>query len=136
MHAAPRAASAFRSEARLVAARAHALPRRHRFSTQGSFAPVLRSARKLRGRHTVLHVARSSADVSRLGIALTRRLVPSAVLRNRLKRLLRETFRRHAVKNLGVDCVVTLRAAVTHGTEAAIVDEVRGFFDQLSVAST
>jgi ribonuclease P protein component len=114
-----------------MAPRDEAFSRRHRFTAQGAFAPALRSARKLRGQHAVLHVARSPSRDSRLGIALTRRFVPSAVARNRLKRLLREAFRRHAVKGLGLDCVVTLRAPPGRDAERAIVDEVRALFDQL-----
>jgi len=114
-----------------MAQRAHAFSRRHRFAAQGSFGPVLRASRKIRGRQAVLHVARAPAEESRLGIALARRMVRSSVARNRIKRLLREVFRHHAVKSRGFDCVVTLRTAPAEGDEAAIALEVHGFFDQL-----
>jgi ribonuclease P protein component len=112
---------------------AEGFSRRHRFTSQGSFGPVLRGSRKLRGELAVLHVVRNADGWSRLGIALTRRLIPDAVARNRIKRLLREEFRRHAVKAREFDCVVTLRVAPSD--EKALLAEVRGHFDRLSSAS-
>jgi ribonuclease P protein component len=112
---------------------AEGFSRRHRFTSQGSFGPVLRGSRKLRGDLAVLHVVKSAEAPSRLGIALTRRLIPDAVARNRIKRLMREEFRRHAVKERSLDCVLTLRAAPSD--EKALLAEVRGFFDQLCSAS-
>lgn len=68
---------------------------------------------------------------SRLGIGLTRRLVASSVDRNRVKRVLRETFRTHSARNCGIDCVVMLRERYQPGHAALIRAEVQGFLDQL-----
>ncbi len=111
-------------------ARIEGFSRRHRFSGPGSFAAPLRSARKLRGRLAILHVA-AVPGASRLGIALTRRLVRSSVHRNRVKRGIREAFRAHSAKALSLDCVVTLREKVDAQSVAAVVQEVRMLLDQL-----
>ena len=111
-------------------ARPEGFSRRHRFTCRGSFGPLLSGGRKLRGRYAVLHVASRAADGSRLGIALTRRFVPSAVERNRMKRALREAFRRHGLKAAAVDCVVTLRGRFEPAERPAVVEEIRGLFDQ------
>jgi ribonuclease P protein component len=112
-------------------ARPQGLPRRHRFAARGSYGPVLASPRKLRGQLAVLHAAAGLPGRSRLGIALTRRLVASAVDRNRIRRLVREAFRRHALKIAGMDCVVTLRAPFARPQAAALAREVGALFDQL-----
>jgi ribonuclease P protein component len=112
-------------------AREQGLSRRHRFAARGSFGPVLRAGRKVRGAMVVVHVLRAGPGASRLGIALTRRLVPSSVDRNLLKRVMRETFRRHALKHDGLDCVVALRQRFDAGGADAIRAEVAGLFDQL-----
>jgi ribonuclease P protein component len=112
-------------------ARSQGYSRRHRFTARGSFGPVLRSSRKLRGELAVLHVAAGRSGVSRLGIALTRRLVPSSVDRSRVKRVVREAFRRHPAKGLGLDCVVMLRSRYKDEHAPAIAREVTGFLDQL-----
>lgn len=111
-------------------ARPEGLSRRHRFGTHGAFGPVLRGSRKVRGRLAVLHVTPGQQDISRLGVALTRRLVPSALERNRVKRLARELFRRHALKLSGLDCVVALRERFDARQAAALRDELSALFDQ------
>ena len=69
-----------------------------------------------------------------MGIALTRRLVPTSVQRNRLKRGLREAFRRHPVKRAGLDIVVTLRMRLAPNLEAAFTEEVVSLFEQAGSA--
>ncbi len=113
-------------------ARKEGLSRRHRFAERGSFGPVLRGSRKVRGRLAVLHVLAGRGQCSRLGIALTRRLVPSSLDRNRVKRLVREAFRRHPVKCAGIDCVLTLRQKFDPATEAELRMEVGALLDRLA----
>ena len=113
-------------------ARKEGYSRRHRFSVQGSFGTVLRGSRKVRGRFAILHVAPGRAGQSRLGIALTRRLVPRSVDRNRVKRLVRDTFRRHVVKHAGFDCVVSLRERFDAAKAEPVFADIRTLFDQLA----
>ena len=49
---------------------------------------------------------------ARLGLAIARKRIKSAVARNRLKRLIRESFRHHQVKLAGLDCVVLARSGI------------------------
>jgi ribonuclease P protein component len=113
-------------------ARPEGFSRRHRFHTRGAFGPILGSPRKLRGRLVVVHVASGTASLSRLGVALTRRLVPSACERNRVKRVAREVFRRHPVKVMGLDCVVALRERFAPGQMEPLRAELAHLFDQLA----
>jgi ribonuclease P protein component len=106
--------------------------RRHRFSARGSFGAALRSSRKLRGESIVLNIAPAPGVASRLGIALTRRLVPLATQRNRFRRLVRDVFRRHEVKDRGLDCVVALRRPFAGLETASLRAELRELFDQLT----
>jgi ribonuclease P protein component len=46
---------------------------------------------------------------ARLGLAIARKHVKKAVSRNRIKRLVRESFRQHQKLLAGLDIVVTLR---------------------------
>jgi ribonuclease P protein component len=106
--------------------------RRHRFCARGSFGPAFRSPRKLRGNSIILNVIEGRAGASRLGIALTRRLVPRSVDRNRVKRLVRDEFRHHSVKNSGVDCVVALRKPFDSSLAPVLREELRQLLDQLA----
>jgi len=112
-------------------ARNEGYSRRHRFAERGSFGPVLRSSRKIRGRLAVIHAAQGRAGISRLGVALTKRFVPDSTDRNRVKRLARETFRRHSIKGAGLDCVLTLRGRIDTEDDAILAAEFRALLDQL-----
>lgn len=115
-------------------AREQGFSRRHRFCAQGAYVPALKSRRKARGRIAIVHVEPSPTGVSRLGVALTRRLVPSAVDRNRIRRLVREAFRRHPIKLLGLDCVVTLREKTTGAAVGPAAAEIGALFDQVAAS--
>jgi ribonuclease P protein component len=112
-------------------ARHEGLARRHRFSIQGSFGAVLRSPRKVRGAGAILHVLDGMPGISRLGIALTRRLLPRSVDRNRVKRIVREAFRRHAAKTAGFDLVFAVRERPDTSRGSTWPTEVRLAMDRL-----
>jgi ribonuclease P protein component len=115
-------------------ARNEGYSRRHRFAARGSFGPVLRSPRKLRGRFAIIHVLQGRTGASRFGVALTKRLVPDAVDRNRVKRIAREAFRRHPCKAAGLDCVLTLREKVASFEDAVLVAEFASLLDRVAGA--
>ena len=72
----------------------------------------------------LLHVAAGAAGNSRLGLSVPKRQAPRAVDRNRLKRIAREAFRRHAVRDLGLDLVFTSRERFTRAGEKAWRDDL------------
>jgi len=80
----------------------------------------LRGSRKLSGNLAVVHLADGATAHSRFGISIGRRAARSAVDRNRVKRLARELFRRHELKNEPVDMVVML----TSRFQTARVDDL------------
>lgn len=52
---------------------------------------------------------RSTNRNAKLGVIVKKKLVSGAVERNRIKRMVREVFRRHAIKHLRLDMVVLTR---------------------------
>jgi len=77
-------------------------------------------------RNGVVVLARlNGLGVARLGLAVAKRHVRRAHERNRIKRLARETFRRHAFRACGMDCVVLTRA----GVDQVSNDELRAALD-------
>ena len=111
-------------------ARSEGYSRQHRFAQRGSYAPVLRSPRKIRGKVAILHVMPGRAGASRFGVALTKRLIPHATDRNRVKRLAREAFRRHACKGAGLDCVLSIKERVAAVEDAALAAEFASLLDR------
>jgi ribonuclease P protein component len=111
-------------------ARKEGLSRRHRFVGRGSFTVALRGPRKLRGATMILHVATGHAGESRLGLSIAKRHTRRSVDRNRMKRLARELFRRHAAKTLGLDLVLAPRLAFSPAGEDSWLAEVRSLLDR------
>jgi len=79
-------------------------------------------------------VATGTAGESRLGLVVPKRLARRSVERNRLKRLAREAFRRHAVKSAGLDLVLALRQPVGPEGEAAWLAQWRELLERAAEA--
>lgn len=78
-----------------------ALPRNLRLAKRREFLRVYEAGRRLFSRYCVVFFAHNDLTHSRLGITATRKL-GGAVVRNRLKRWTRETYRRQR-EPLGLD---------------------------------
>jgi ribonuclease P protein component len=68
------------------------LRQRQRLKTRADFDRVFRRGRRLEGRMFTLVVAPGATEQDRLGLAVSRR-AGGAVVRNRMRRVLREVFR-------------------------------------------
>ncbi len=53
-------------------------------------------------------IAEAPAGVSRIALSIPKRLLKRSVDRNRAKRVLRESFRLHAIREAGIDTLITL----------------------------
>jgi ribonuclease P protein component len=83
-------------------------PRRYRISRREGFSQIL----KTRAQTTswfAIHWEDGKAGHARLGVTVSKRVVPTAVGRNRIKRLIREQFRAISRHGLSRDIVVRLR---------------------------
>jgi len=91
-----------------AAPRKESLSRRHRFSERGAFGRLFGGARRIKGASSLLLVSPGIPEASRFGIAVTKRVAKLAVVRNRIKRAAREAFRKHPVKDAGLDLVLVV----------------------------
>jgi ribonuclease P protein component len=81
---------------------------------------------------TVLARSRESQpSVSRLGLAIAKKQLRRAVDRNRIKRLVRETFRQHVPQDSGMDFVVMARVAVRQRSNADLTADLNSHFRRL-----
>lgn len=85
------------------------LPKSGRLRRNKSFQAVYRSGKSYANRHLVLYVLPQRGRERRVGFAAGKRL-GSAVVRNRVKRLLREAYRLHQHRlAVGFDLVIVGR---------------------------
>jgi len=93
---------------------------RWRLSSPKSFQHVFRAAcgKSVNGGVTVL-AAMNGLNHARLGLAIAKKKLPAAPARNRLKRIIRESFRFHHEQLAGLDIVVlnTLHAGTKTNAE-------------------
>lgn len=72
-----------------------------------------------------VYASPNGAAGARLGIVISKRVIPQAVARNYCKRLAREVFRAERKALAGVDLVVRPRATVTPASSASARAEIR-----------
>lgn len=93
-------------------------PRSLRLLKSREFALVFREGFASKDRYFTLIARRNGTGQPRLGLAVSRKVAPKAVVRNRLKRLIRESFRIHRSELRDMDIVAMARtAAVTTDNE-------------------
>lgn len=99
---------------------------RQRLRTRAEFDRVFRRGVRLEGRLFVLIAAPNGTATDRLGLTVNRR-VGGAVLRNRVRRLLRESFRRLPPDGrAGFDVVLVARSELVERTQSEVDIELRG----------
>ncbi len=100
-------------------------PSRQRLRTGREFDAAFRRGVRVDGRLFLLVAAPNGRPFDRLGLAVSRR-VGGSVERNRVRRLLRESFRRlERPGGPGVDLVVVARAAMVSLGQAEVDREFR-----------
>jgi ribonuclease P protein component len=98
------------------------LPAEH-IRRRREFQNVYDKGVKVNGRYATVFLLPTDRDISRLGIAATRKL-GGAVVRNRAKRLIREVFRRNKIAP-GYDIVVVPRRELLDAGLAAFEADYR-----------
>ena len=73
---------------------------------------------------TVLHKPNDSRE-ARLGLAISKKHCRGAVKRNRLKRIVRESFRQHRAELEGLDVVVINQPPAARAGNKALFDSLR-----------
>lgn len=107
-----------------------AFPQEARLKTPGQFQQVFREGDKRVGRFFVVFVRPNGRDDARLGLAVGCR-VGKAVLRNCLKRLIRESFRGFQSQLAGKDVVVIARGKAARGDRNRLWEDLETLWEGL-----
>jgi ribonuclease P protein component len=97
-------------------------PKRDRLTKRSQFLTLSRQGRKIHTSHFVILSKGNDLQQNRLGITVTTR-VGNAVIRNRIKRLVREFFRRHKGQSSTARDIVVI---AKRGAETLSLSEVAG----------
>lgn len=84
-------------------------PRKHRLVTKAEFKSIFDKSQKVSQRYWVVLHKPNQTNYARLGLVVGKRVANSAVKRNRIKRVIRESFRHYQNGLTGVDIIVIAR---------------------------
>jgi ribonuclease P protein component len=106
---------------------AHGFPRAARLLKADQFRRVFQRARRVQDRSFTILARSNGGQPARLGLAISRKQLRRAVDRNRIKRLVRESFRQRRTSLQGLDLVVMARrdaASLGNGDLAASLERL------------
>lgn len=89
----------------------------HRLLREDGFDHVMHAENLSDKRYKIFFV-RNGKKNARLGIVASKRILPGAAQRNRVKRAIREAFRQHTIKSQQIDMVVMVRSADSQVTKS------------------
>jgi ribonuclease P protein component len=111
--------------------RAAGLPREARLRRAGDFAAQRHASGRFGGRCFSVRYRPNGLDHPRLGLAISKRVSKRAVDRNRLKRLVRESFRRHRLELPPIDLMVMAREQAVSLPGPELLDELQLLWKKL-----
>ena len=106
-------------------------PRAARLLKPGDFARLRQASRRIGSRYFSAEYRSTEDTVARLGLAVSRRVSKLAVQRNRLKRLARESFRRHRANLAGVDVLLIARSAAVAASGSELLADLELLWSRL-----
>ena len=118
----PRAASVCLLDKAPRSIESHEFSRHFRLTQAAAYTRVFKQGQRYSDKllTIVVREADNADGPGRLGLAISKRVAPRAVDRNRLKRLVRESFRMHRDQLKGFEIVVMAKPSARHADNQAI----------------
>jgi len=95
-----------------------------RLSNTAAFSRVFEKAMPSRDKWFTVLCADNDSNIARLGLAISKKHCRQATARNRLKRIVRESFRQHQGELAGLDVVVMNQVAATRAPNRCLFDSL------------
>ncbi len=103
----------------------------NRLRSQADFKAVFDVRARIRSPYYLLYYRVKDESAPRLGLVAAKRNIRTAVARNRLKRIARETFRTSKAKIEGVDIVFVIQRQAMNATNQEVHQCLDKLFKQL-----
>lgn len=110
---------------------AQRFPRAARMLAARDFGALRGNSRRITTRHFLAEFRATEYPSARLGLAISRRVSKRAVQRNRLKRLIRESFRHHLPLLPAVDILVIARSSALAVSGADLLEDLAALWRRL-----
>ncbi|WP_230657055.1 ribonuclease P protein component [Psychrobacter sp. I-STPA10] len=107
-------------------------PKTHRLLTSAHYKHVFDNVcYKVHQPHIMAFVSNTDSEYPRLGLAITKKKLKTAVSRNLVKRLIKERFRHYAPQLLAADMVFILKKPTTELSNQQITAQVDAIFAKI-----
>ena len=100
------------------------LQKENRLLNAEAFGRVFKKATRSRDKWFTVLARKNDADIARLGLAISKKHCRQATGRNRIKRIVRESFRQHQAEISGLDVVVINQPAASTATNRQLFDSM------------
>lgn len=116
----------------LLATNNFCFTKEQRLLTPAAFREVFDAPeRKLHQSHLMAFVRSNTLDQPRVGMAITKRKVPTAVSRNLVKRLIRENFRTQSFKLENKDIIFIVKTSIKDISNKDLKKEINNIFKKI-----
>ncbi|MCH8865293.1 MAG: ribonuclease P protein component [Proteobacteria bacterium] len=95
-----------------------------------AFGRVFKKATRSRDRWFTVLCIDNKTETARLGLAISKKHCRAATSRNKIKRIVRESFRQHQAALAGLDIVVINQAAASMGSNRQLFDSLAGHWQR------
>ncbi|MBS3785964.1 MAG: ribonuclease P protein component [Gammaproteobacteria bacterium] len=112
--------------------RDQSFPRSVRLTRSQDFKAVFAGAEKQADRYLTVLYRQNTVSQARLGLAISKRVAKNASDRNRLKRLIRESFRQTRHDLPAVDIVVMVRPIACNTENATLLASLHSLWQRIS----
>jgi len=107
-------------------------PKSSRLNKPSQYRFVFKSNRRRADSQFLVIAAENGLGHARLGLAISKRNVRTAVSRNRIKRLVRESFRRNRYRLAGQDIVIVAQKRIAAADGKTLLHSLNKHWDTLS----
>ncbi len=84
-------------------------PRQYHLRTKSEFKSIFDKSNRISQKHLLILFKQNQKEYSRLGVIVGKRVAKKAIARNRIRRIVKESFRLNQEKLLGWDIIVIAR---------------------------
>jgi ribonuclease P protein component len=113
----------------------YAFPRHARLTRPAQFQRVFRGAQRFGDRYFTILAKPNNDTGARLGLAVSRKVSPRAVARNRIKRLVRESFRYNLATLEPQDFVVIAKPAAAQASNRQLREALQRQWQRIQASS-
>lgn len=110
-------------------------PRSHRLVTPSEYKSLFTQSKKTACRFLTMLYKQNNHLYGRLGIVVGKRVAKKAVSRNRIKRVIRESFRYQQDKLTGIDVVVIARQECDQLSKQKLREGIDKLWEKLPISS-